>query len=248
MALDFDQVSGDAFATVQVMMAYYKHTSRAGNRGKLNQSKIQTDNVSENEDAAMAERIQKELESSTLSSFAAKFDSVCKSALVTRFIDFSNPRSKLLSGSEITDYYRMLCEDFPICHFVFATSVSARWSTVETDVRLRGGTFSDGEESLKTKRRRIVSLFLDMLRTRSQQMLPHYSMVKPLGHWSKGIQESRGALFDKLREIYARCLPTFNDKLCSILRAHAAFDNHNCILGLMHLRCRSCRANKEEHF
>ena len=81
-----------------------------------------------------------------------------------------------------------------------------------------------------------------MIRAKSNRLLKHYAMIEPFAYFSKGYQQPgrrclSGSLSSTLRTsmkriktIYDRCLPTFNDTLSGTMRCHGAFDNHQQIL------------------
>ena len=81
-----------------------------------------------------------------------------------------------------------------------------------------------------------------MIRAKSNRLLRHYAMIEPFAHFSKGYQQPgrrglSGSLsstlktsMKRIKTMYDRCLPTFNDQLSGTMRSHGAFDNHQQFL------------------
>ena len=108
-------------------------------------------------------------------------------------MDFSSPISNLVSPDIISGFYDAMQQDFPICHFGFVTAASSikNWIAPDTmqceeddDMQCDEDEAADDKETLgilDRKRRRVLALFLGLLLTRSQRLLPFYSIVEPLG-------------------------------------------------------------------
>ena len=98
------------------------------------------------------------------------------------------------------------------------------------------------DDMMHFKKRLIVFLCLSMIRAKSRLLLRHYAIIEPFAYFSKGFQQPgrrtmTGGLnstlhtsMKRLKEVYERCLPTFNDRLAVTMRCHGAFDNHQKVL------------------
>ena len=225
-----DEAHGDAAQTVQVMMAYYRRavSSRNGAGAPGLAAGATLDNLSNKN---LTTLVTEELCSEHITTFASHVDQVYLSELTLRFTNFSAPRSHLVSDETVAGFYRSTEKKFPTLHFVMAT--------VASNSRYSFDSSSSEPLALDKKKCRILGLFLNLIRTRSQMMLPHYAMVEPLAHWFKGMQQHRlssgfsvqlRTAFKKLSMLYGKSMATFNEKLQGMARGHAAFDNHNKII------------------
>ena len=170
LAVALSKTRGDASSTVQVLLGYYKCLSQMRkNPSDVCRKKGKPVLPDETDYSTI---IREELDVATITEFESMVEREYKKALISKFTSFACPRSPLVSDMVITRFYNTLKKECPICHFVFATAASSDHSPV---------SISENEgELLGKKERQILSLFLGLLRTRSREMLPHYSIVMPL--------------------------------------------------------------------
>ena len=79
------------------------------------------------------QRILDELNSDKIMGFANMTDLVYETKFITRFIDFASLGSALVSNDRIAGFYRTMKQDFPTCHFVFATFASGSRHVVHSN-------------------------------------------------------------------------------------------------------------------
>ena len=188
--------------------------------------------------------IDAEMERGDTIALANSIDADYEQAISDRFSKFGPARDYLISTEKITEYYNMIKVIFKHLHYSMATLMSSRYYSIDVSLPPEDDEIEEmGKiEELHHKERIIVFLCLGMIRAKSNRLLKHYAMIEPFAYFSKGYQQPgrrclSGSLSSTLRTsmkriktIYDRCLPTFNDTLSGTMRCHGAFDNHQQIL------------------
>ena len=236
---------GDPIAYVQILMNYYKKQLALTKGRDVNLKVAATSCANELDvDKLVRSAIDAEMERGDTIALANSIDSDYEKAICERFSTFGYAREYLISKEKITQYYQMLKSIFKHLHYAIATLISTRYYSIDVSVPPEDDENEEmGEmEELHYKERIIVFLCLGMIRAKSNRLLKHYAMIEPFAYFSKGLQQPgrqslSGSLSSTLRtsmknikEIYDRCLPTFNDQLSGTMRCHGAFDNHQQFL------------------
>ena len=86
-------------------------------------------------------------------------------AMSNKLSDFSDARSFLLPDKLAGEYYNELKNQFPICHFVFATIVSSWSYYVPVNTPLDPECIKTSKEELHRKHRLILYIFLGLIWT-----------------------------------------------------------------------------------
>ena len=93
-------------------------------------------------------------------------------------------------------------------------------------------------EELHFKERIIVYLCIGLIRAKNRLLLRNYAMIEPFAYFSKGYQQpgrrtiaggftsTLPTCWKRIKAIYDKCLPSFNERLTAETRCHGAFDNH----------------------
>ena len=144
-------------------------------------------------DNRVSNRIMKEVDLPNITAFQSNVETTYRNAFEDILTDFSSPVLSLVSSCTIAGIYEAMKKLFPLCHFVFATVVSTKRASIapHPDQCDEGwdGNPDERPELLDRKKRRILSIFFGLLLSRSQRLLPYFSIVETLGLWYKGVQQ-----------------------------------------------------------
>ena len=115
----------------------------------------------------MCHRIEEELSDERISKYASTVNKKYQSALVSKCMDFSAIRSRLVTSDDITDFYQSFKETFPVCHMVFAMASSTSYSPVEHGWSCVKQTVGDDlcgkPDDRDGKQRQMLKLFCDII-------------------------------------------------------------------------------------
>ena len=195
-------------------------------------------------DKLVRSAIDAEMERGDTIALAKSIDADYENAICDRFSTFGPAREYLISKEKITEYYNSIKVIFKHLHYAMATLMSSRYYSIDVSIPPEDEENEEmgAIEELHHKERIIVFLCLGMIRAKSNRLLRHYAMIEPFAYFSKGYQQPgrrclSGSLsstlktsMKRIKTIYDRCLPTFNDQLSGTKRCHGAFDNHQQIL------------------
>jgi hypothetical protein len=135
-----------------------------------------------------------------ITNFANMIDNNYKEAMIN-CIGFTVVTDKLLPDEKMENYYNEFQRIFSYSHFVFATAASLRSYTISTatmepdSIPTTTGKSvphetTPGKSELHAKHRKILYLFLGLIRTKSNRLLDHRSQTEPFGYYFKGRQQS----------------------------------------------------------
>eukprot|EP00986_Skeletonema_menzelii_P013053 scaffold7400_cov122-Skeletonema_menzelii.AAC.2 len=236
--------NGDSAATVQVMMGYYKH-SCVQLKQQLGQQQQPVD-----ETKIFDSLISNELTSEKLERFAAMVDNDYKKRMLDLYSNFSEATPYLISDEQSRHYLNELITNFPNCYRVLHTVAGSK----KFPVRERNGNFGHyimsstyqdnagyDETNLLPKERQILYAFYALLRTKSRNLLEHWSQVEPLARCFKGQQQPGGKGFagsfhstlitslKKQEQLYSVGAQQMSKTIRGLPHVSGAFDNHNKI-------------------
>ena len=110
------------------------------------------------------------------------------------YSQFTRLKENLMPAATISQQYQRFKSSFPLVHSMFTIMVSTNRKSVDfttaldTDLEPQDAKSVDvtEEQQHKNLQRTILEYFLAFIRLKSQKQLRWWSMLSPLGHYSKG--------------------------------------------------------------
>ena len=207
---------GCTVRTVEIMMRYYQELSKRrkdqcrhlGTQLKKKNAKGNAVSTLLNESHASYTKldymlnINAELKKTRLFLFADKVDVMYESKYKIVYSNFVYMRNTIVSPEDISKLYNTFRQDFPHAHALFSIIVSKSYDQIQISTSLLTGRGQDSElddssdennvdedkddTDLSRLQRSIYEYFLSFIRHKSQKRLQHWSMLTPLGYFSRG--------------------------------------------------------------
>ena len=265
---------GCTVRTVEIMMRYYQELSKRRKdhcRYLANQLKQKSATVSAvdtllndtqatNTKLVYMRNITAELKKSRLFSFADKVDKMYESKYKVVYSNFVYMRNTVVSPADISKLYNIFRDDFPHAHALFSIIVSKAHDQIEISPSLDTGRGQDSESDdsvneivdeedkddtdLSRLQRAIYEYFLSFIRHKSQKRLQHWSMLTPLGYFSRGfrIPGTRSHLsgasctlrtvWIRCNAMYQNCMPGRKEMIQQLVTSSACGDNWQVKIGI----------------
>ena len=187
------------------------------------------------------EAINIELLIVAVETFASMVDNDYENEMI-ECVGYSYACKELLPISHYTIYYEELGTCFPLCHFVFATTVSSSYFTISTEKQNINKDEMTSQAELHKKHRMILFVFCGLLCAKSRDLLTHLALCKPLGYFFEGFTQpsrklSSGGFISTLDtcwkmhdKIHKQYISSFHEVLQKDPKCHVCFDNYNNVL------------------
>ena len=257
---------GCTVRTVEIMMRYYQQLSkrRQDQFRYLKNKNAKDDAITTSMKESRASdtkldymrNIKSELDKTRLFSFADKVDAMYESKYKNVYSTFVSMRNTIMSPADISMLYQTFRRDFPHTHALFSIIVSKSQDRIEVDKSMDIGKGkvieSESDDScdenddgtdLSRLQRSIYEYFLSFIRHKSQKRLKYWSMLTPLGYFSRGfrIPGSRSHLsgascglltaWKNCNHLYETCMPSRKEMIQQLVTSSACGDNWQVKIG-----------------
>jgi len=203
--------------------------------------------------------INAELKKTRLFSFADKVDKMYESKYKVVYSNFVYMRNTVVSPADISKLYNIFRQDFPHAHALFSIIVSKSYDQIKISPSLDTGRGQESESDdsvneivddedkddtdLSRLQRSIYEYFLSFIRHKSQKRLQHWSMLTPLGYFSRGfrIPGTRSHLsgascnlrtaWKRCNDVYHNCMPGRKEMIQQLVTSSACGDNWQVKIG-----------------
>ena len=242
---------GDACSYVEILMKYFQRELKvARDELKTNRSDAAARNERESS-ACFDDAMSAEMSSDDVKSYANYVDGHYRDAMELVAGSFVEGGPDLLPPGQIFEFYLRFQSTFPLCHSLMKIVVETGHykfpeRELPTDDDVDGISEANdwaneevGAPRLEDKERKILFLFLALIRTRSRNLLKYWSHIEPLAFYFKGYRlpgrasmsggfnSTLDTCWKEQEELHSRMQPSFLQKLRGTQRMFVAFDNHN---------------------